>query len=62
MSDPKEENEEDDFINTIAVAGGPIDIAFKYLKTTGKTTAAVRYYRTVLIEHLLLTNGLAYII
>lgn len=31
--------EEDNFINTIAVEGGPVDIAFKYLKTNGKTTA-----------------------
>ncbi|CAH3159334.1 unnamed protein product, partial [Porites evermanni] len=29
----------DNFINTIAVEGGPVDIAFKYLKTNGKTTA-----------------------
>ncbi|CAH3159338.1 unnamed protein product, partial [Porites evermanni] len=31
--------EEDNFIDTIAVEGGPVDIAFKYLKTNGKTTA-----------------------
>ncbi|KAM7450565.1 hypothetical protein ABFA07_001855 [Porites harrisoni] len=31
--------EEDNFINTIAVAGGPVDIAFNYLKTNGKTAA-----------------------
>ncbi|CAH3159347.1 unnamed protein product [Porites evermanni] len=31
--------EEDNFIDTIAVAGGPVDIAFNYLKTNGKTTA-----------------------
>lgn len=38
VNDPKEATEEDDFINTIAVAGGPMDIAFKYLKAAGKTT------------------------
>ena len=36
--------EEDNFINTIAVEGGPVDIAFKYLKTNGKTTATVRFF------------------
>ena len=40
--DPKEVNEEEDFINTIAVPGGPIDVAFKYLKTSNKIAAAVR--------------------
>ena len=43
VDDPKEASEEDDFINTIAVAGGPMDIAFKYLKAAGKTTIPVRY-------------------
>lgn len=38
-------DEEDDFLNTIAVAGGPIDYAFKYLKTNGKiANTVVRYY------------------
>lgn len=36
-------NEEDDFINTIAVPGGPMHIAFQYLKKSGKTTAVVSY-------------------
>ena len=49
--DPKEATEEDDFINTIAVADGPIDIAFNYLKAAGKTTTAVRYYGTIFISH-----------
>ncbi|XP_020600564.1 uncharacterized protein LOC110039754 [Orbicella faveolata] len=51
VGDPKEATEEDDFINTIAVEGGPMDIAFKYLQAAGKTTTAVRYYRTILISH-----------
>lgn len=38
-SDAKKVNEEDDFINTIAVPGGPMHIAFQYLKKSGKTTA-----------------------
>jgi len=40
VDDPKEATEEDDFINTIAVEGGPMDIAFKYLQAAGKTTTA----------------------
>ncbi|KAL9955825.1 hypothetical protein ACROYT_G037210 [Oculina patagonica] len=40
VTEPVEINEEDDFINTIAVPGGPIDQAFQYLKANGKTAAA----------------------
>ncbi|KAJ7373570.1 hypothetical protein OS493_011175 [Desmophyllum pertusum] len=40
VTDAEEVNEEDDFINTISVLNGPIDIAYKYLKAGGKTTAA----------------------
>ena len=36
-------NEEDDFINTIAVPGGPMHFAFQYLNASGKTTAVVSY-------------------
>jgi len=40
LTDAQKLQEEDNFINTIAVAGGPVHIAFQYLKTNGKTTAA----------------------
>ncbi|RMX49636.1 hypothetical protein pdam_00002958, partial [Pocillopora damicornis] len=38
-SDANKVNEEDDFINTIAVPGGPMHFAFQYLNASGKTTA-----------------------
>ena len=40
-TDTQKSQEEDNFINTIAVAGGPMDIAYKYLSANHKTTAAV---------------------
>lgn len=46
ISAPQKVLEEEDFINTITVPGGPIEVAFNYLKANGKTTAAVRYYNT----------------
>ena len=40
-TDAQKSKEEDNFFNTIAVAGGPVDVAFKYLLAKKKTTAAV---------------------
>ena len=42
LTDAQKLQEEENFINTIAVEGGPVHLAFQYLKANGKTTAAVR--------------------
>ena len=41
LSDAQKSQEEDNFINTIAVTGGPVEIAYKYLLANKKTSAKV---------------------
>lgn len=43
-SSAKEQLEEDVFVNAIAVNGGPIHIAFKYLQNKGKVSSGVSLY------------------
>ena len=41
-TDAQKLKEENNFINAIAVKGGPVDVAYKYLLAKKKTTAKVR--------------------
>ena len=41
MSPAEKEQKQRDFLNAIVVAGGPVDVAYKYLKANGKTTQTV---------------------
>lgn len=40
-TDKQKLKEEDDFIDAIAVKGGPVDVAYRYLLAKKKTTAKV---------------------
>ena len=50
LTDVQKLQEEENFINTIAVEGGPVELAFQYLKANGKTTAALKLDLTKLIQ------------
>jgi len=51
-SSATEQLEEDAFVDAIAVNGGPIDIAFKYLQNKGKVSSGVLLYVSYVLRFL----------
>ena len=47
MPAPVKTQRETDFLDAIAVTGGPVDVAYKYLKANGKTTQPVSNSRVM---------------